>query len=141
MFLYIPIYYSYISYIHSFTQQQCIIINPSLLPYIAIFRHLFTDFIIIPHLSISPFLALHILILSAPFIFYSTALPFVYLIAHPCQHTIQSTWSTPILLIFNYPYFLQTLYIIPFILAKIIKIDNTFTHVQLSESVKIHPSI
>ena len=118
LFLYIPICYSYISYIHSFTQHQRITTNQSLLPYIAIFRHLFTDFIIIPHLSISPFLALHILILSAPFIFYSTALPFVYLIAHPCQHITQATWSTPILLIFNYIYFLHTLYIILFILAK-----------------------
>ena len=130
MFSYIPIYYSYISYIHSFTQQQRISTNPSLSSYIAVFRHPFTDFILISHLSISPFLALHILTLSTPFIFYSPALIFIYLIAHPCQHITQATWSTPILLIFNYTYFLHTLYIIPIILAKIIKIDNTFDHVQ-----------
>ena len=141
MFPYTPIYYSYTSYIHSFTQHQFIITNPSLLSYIAIFRHPFTDFILIFHLSILPFLALHILTVSTLFIFYSTALIYTYLIAHPCQHTIQSSWSTPILLIFNYTYFLYILYIISFILAKIIQIDNTFDHVQLSDSVKIHHSI
>ena len=136
MFPYIPIYYSYISYIHSFTQQQRISTNPSLLSYIAIFRLSFTDFILIFHLSILPFLALHILILSTLFIFYSTALIFIYLITYPRQHIIQSTWSTLILLIFNYTYFLYILYIILFNIAKNIKIDNTFTHVQLSDLSK-----
>ena len=136
MFLYSPIYYSYISYIHSFTQQQHITTNPSLSSYIAIFRHPFANFIIIPHLSILSFLALHTLILSIPFIFYSPALIFIYLIAHPCQHIIQSSWSTPILLIFNYTYSLHTLYIIPFNIAKNIKIDNTFTHVSFNDLSK-----
>ena len=136
MFLYSPIYYSYISYIHSFTQQQRIITNQSILTYIITISHPFANFIIIFHLSISPFLALHILTLSIPFIFYSTALPFIYLITHLHQHTTQATWSTPILLIFNYTYFLHTLYIIPFILAKNIKIDNTFDHVQFSDLSK-----
>ena len=136
MFLYIPIYYSYISYIHSLTQQQHITINPSLLSYIIIFTHTFANFILIFHLSILPFLALHILILSTLFIFYSTALIFIYLITYPRQHIIQSTWSTLILLIFNYTYFLYILYIILFNIAKNIKIDNTFTHVQLSDLSK-----
>ena len=141
LFPYITICYSYTSYIHSFTQQQHITTNPSLSSYITIFTHPFTDFILIFHLSISPFLALHILTLSTPFIFYSPALPIIYLIAQSYYHITQSTWSTPILLIFNYTYFLHTLYIISFILAKIIQIDNTFDQVQLSDSVKIHHSI
>ena len=136
MFPYIPIYYSYTSYINSFTQQQHISTNQSLLSYIAVFRLSFTDFILIPHLSISLFLALHILTLSIPFIFYSTALPFIYLIAHPCQHIIQATWSTLILLKFNYTYSLHILYIILSILAKNIKIDNTFTHVSFNDLSK-----
>ena len=91
LFPYIPIYYSYTSYINSFTQQQHITTNPSLSSDIAIFRLSFADFILIPHLSILSFLALHILILSNPFIFYSPALPFIYLIAHSRQHTTRST--------------------------------------------------
>ena len=47
LFPYIPIYYSYISYLHSFTQQQGIITNSLLLTYMAIFRLSFTDFILI----------------------------------------------------------------------------------------------
>ena len=136
MFLYTPIYYSYTSYIHSFTQQQHITTNPSLSSYIAIFTHPFADFILIFHLSISPFLALHILTLSTPFIFYSAAIIFIYLIAQSYYHITWSTWSTLILLIFNYTYFLHTLYIIPFILAKNIKIDNTFTHVSFNDLSK-----
>ena len=138
LFLYIPICYSYISYIHSFTQHQCIITNPSLSSYIAVFRHPFTDFIIIFHLSTLSFLALHILTLSAPFIFYSTALPIIYLIAQSYYHITWSTWSTLILLIFNYIYFLYILYIILFILAKNIKIDNTFDHVQSTSLQNTH---
>ena len=42
-----PIYYLYISYIHSFTQQQGITTNPSLLSYIIIFTHPFTNFTLI----------------------------------------------------------------------------------------------
>ena len=136
MFLYTPIYYSYISYIHSFTQQQCIITNPSLLTYIITISYSLTNFILISHLSILLSLALHILTLSTSFIFYSPALPIIYLITHSHYHTTQSTWSTPILLIFNYTYSLYILHIILFILAKIIKIDNTFDHVSFNDLSK-----
>ena len=56
------------------------------------------------------------------------------------SYHILTTSATPILLIFNYTYFLYILYIILFNIAKNIKIDNTFDHVQ-SAILKIHPSI